>query len=107
MASRFQLHNEFINVLGTENEKESRVYFDPPQSLNMKYPCIRYNKTAPRLHRANNGIYCLTPGYEVTVIDTDPDSVIADTILSRIQECSIERYYTADNLHHTVLKIYY
>lgn len=107
MASRLELHNEFIDVLGTKNEKESRVYFDPPKSVIMKYPCIRYTKTAPRLKRANNGIYNLVNGYEVTVIDYDPDSVIPETILHRIQECSIERYYTVDNLNHTVLKIYY
>ena len=107
MASRLQLHNEFIDVLGTQNETESRVYYDPPQSLIMKYPCIRYKKSAPSLKRANNGIYNLTNVYEATVIDPDPDSVIAETILYRMKQCSIEATYTADNLHHTKLKIYY
>lgn len=107
MASRLDLHNEFIDVLGTKDEKESRVYYNPPKSVIMKYPCIRYNKVPPDIKRANNSIYNSTNGYEATVIDPDPDSVIAETILHRFQHCSIERMYTADNLNHTVFKIYY
>lgn len=107
MASRLDLHNEFIDVLGTKNERESRVYFNPPQSVIMKYPCIRYKKLPPALRRANNGIYILTDVYEAVVIDLDPDSVIPEMILRRFQYCSIEQTYTADNLNHTILKIYY
>ncbi len=107
MASRLELHNEFIEVLGTNEQEDKRVYYNPPQSLKMKYPCIRYKKVPPNIQRANNSIYNITNGYEVIIIDPDPDSVIADTVLLRFKQCSVERIYTADNLNHTVLKIYY
>lgn len=107
MASRLDLHNEFIDILGTADEEESRVYYNPPSSVKMKYPCIRYKSVPPDIKRANNGIYNKTNGYEAIVIDPDPDGIIADTILYRFQQCSIVQMYAADNLNHTVLKIYY
>ena len=107
MVSRLKLHEEFIDILGSRTEEESRVYFQPPASKLMKYPCIRYSKSNPSVKRANNKIYNSVDRYEVIVIDPNPDSVIADNILSHFQMCSIDRRYTADNLNHTVLILYY
>ena len=107
MASRLELHNELIDILGTRAEQESRVYFQPPASKLMKYPCIRYSKIAPDVKRANNKIYMNTNAYEVMVIDTNPDSKIPDAILNHFQMCRYDRNYTADNLNHTVFTIYY
>ena len=107
MASRLELHEEFIDILGSRTEKESRVYFQPPASKTMSYPCIRYSKGVPDLKLANNKIYKSTNRYEVIVIDPDPDSEIADKILHHFQMCRIDQRYTADNLNHTVLTIYY
>lgn len=107
MASRLELHDEFIDILGSRNEQESRVYFQPPASKLMKYPCIRYSKVSPSVQRANNKIYKNTNCYEVMVIDTNPDSNIPDKILNHFQMCRWDRTYTADNLNHTVLTLYY
>ena len=102
MASRLKLHEELCETLGNLN-----VYFQPPASVKMKYPCIRYSKLAPDLKRADNQIYNNTNKYEVTVIDADPDSDIADKILNNFKMCRIDRYYVADNLNHTVLELFY
>lgn len=102
MGSRLELHEELCAILKTRN-----VYFQPPESIKMKYPCIRYGKGRPDLRHANNTIYKSTNGYEVTVIDPDPDSEIPDKILNHFRMCSIERHYAADNLNHTVLTLYY
>ena len=107
MASRLELHERFIDVMGTKTEKESRVYFKPPASKNMEYPCIRYSRSAPDTKRANNKIYNTTNCYEVIVIDPNPDSEIPNEILNRFEMCSFVDEYTADNLNHTVLKLYY
>jgi hypothetical protein len=107
MASRLELHDEFIDILESRTDTESRVYFQPPESLKMKYPCIRYSKSAPDIKRANNGIYQYTSKYEVIVIDSDPDSDISDKILKHFPMCRLERTYIADNLNHTVLTLYY
>lgn len=102
MGSRLELHEELCIILGTRY-----VYFQPPASVKMTYPCIRYSKGAPDIKRASNAIYKNTNRYEITVIDADPDSEIADKILAHFQMCSIDRRYTADNLHHTTLTLYY
>lgn len=102
MVSKPELREALCAILGTEN-----VYFQPPASVLMRYPCIRYSLDAPDLKRANNRIYKNTKKYEVVVIDYEPDSPIPDAILERFQYVSIDRRYTADNLNHTVLTLYY
>lgn len=102
MASRPELHEEFCEILGNRN-----AYFNPPESVTMKYPCIRYVLSSPNIKKANNGIYQITNRYEVTVIDHDPDSKIPFQLLSRFRMASWDRSYKADNLNHTVLTIYY
>lgn len=107
MASRLELHNEFIDVLGTANESESRVYFNTPESVKMSYPCIRYAKSGVDKHNANDKPYKTTNQYEGVVIDYDPDSEIADKILHRFSMCSLGRCYVADNLYHFPFTLYY
>jgi hypothetical protein len=102
MASRLELHEEFETILGTND-----VYFDPPASVQMNYPCIRYKLDAPSQLRANNRVYRSTNRYKVTVIDEDPESEIPSKIQDRFEMCSIDQTYTADNLNHTVLTLYY
>jgi predicted membrane-bound spermidine synthase len=73
----------------------------------MKYPCIVYNKTGKNRHFANDVIYLSQQGYGLTVIETDPDSKVADDIESHFQHCTIDQHFTADNLNHTSLSLYY
>lgn len=102
MGSRLKLHEEFRDILGTNN-----VYFNPPESVKMTYPCIRYSLDVPNQNRADGLIYKNTNGYEVTVIDYDPESEIPDKIQARFTYTRIVRRYRADNLNHTILAIYY
>lgn len=102
MVSKLNLREAFCAILGSEN-----VYEQPPASVLMHYPCIRYSLDAPNLKRANDRIYKNTKRYEVIVIDYDPDSPIPDMILENFQYASIDRRYVADNLNHTVLTVYY
>ena len=102
MGSRLELHEGFRTILGTDF-----VYFNPPESVRMTYPCIRYSLGAPNQHRANGRIYKNTNRYEVAVIDYDPESEIPDKIQDMFPYASIDRRYRADNLNHTILTIYY
>lgn len=104
---RLELHNEFIDILGTRDEPVSRVYFQAPESPNMEYPCIKYSITGVNITRANNGVYTMVNKYEVTVIDYESDSDIWTKVLTHFHMCSFDRAYTADNLYHTVLTLYY
>lgn len=101
MASRLKLHEDFCQLLGNSN-----VYYQPPTSVSMNYPCIRYTKARPDLKRADDRVYRNTACYEVTVIDHDIDSPIPDKILELYPMCSFDRVYPANNLYHFVLTLY-
>ena len=103
---RLELHEKLIELIGTKGEKESRVYFQPPPSVSMKYRCIRYSKSGIRQFRANNGNYRLVEEYELTVIDPNPDSELPGLIMAESPMYSFNRLYTANNLNHFVLKLY-
>jgi len=82
------------------------VYFQPPASISMKYPCIRYQRERIDNSSANNGVYIQDVAYQVTVIDPDPDSEIVQKV-SLLPMCRFNRHYTANNLNHDVFLIYY
>lgn len=102
MANRLDLQDQFEELLGNKN-----VYFNPPESLKMKYPCIRYTAESPFVRRANNGAYVLVRKYEGLVIDKNPDSVIAELILTTFPMCTLGSPYPADNLNHFPFTLYY
>ena len=77
MADRLTLQTEFENILGSKN-----VYFSPPESVKMSYPCIIYSKSNVNKQNANDQLYKSMNEYEVTIIDRDPESVIADEIIA-------------------------
>lgn len=100
MASRLDLHEKLCAILGTRN-----AYFQPPASVQMKYPAIVYKRKNIDTLRANNGAYVQFPGYELVLIDRNPDSEFVDKIL-QLPYCRYDRHYTADNLNHDVFTIY-
>lgn len=101
MASRLELHEVLCEVLGSRN-----AYYQPPASVRMSYPCIRYRKYAIDNVPADNLPYLQFHGYELTVIDKDPDSAVAEAV-SKLPRCRFTRSYYADNLNHFVFIIYY
>lgn len=101
MDRRLQLHEILVEKLGSRN-----VYFQPPASLRLNYPCITYNRSKSSVKPADNLKYLRVKGYELTVIDEDPDSEIPDAI-EQLPMCSFDRWYTADNLNHYVFTIFY
>lgn len=100
MASRLDLHEKLCAILGTRN-----AYFQPPASVQMKYPAIVYRRKDIYTRFANNAVYMQSSSYEVVLIDKNPDSEFVDKIL-RLPYCSYDRHYTADNLNHDVFTIY-
>lgn len=107
MASRLDLHNEFIDILGTQNEVESRVYFQPPSNITMKYDAIRYGLSGKDLKYANNRVYQNTNCYEGVVITRKPNIEIIDKILNHFEMITFGRPYIADNLNHYPFTLYY
>lgn len=101
MGSRLNLQTELENLLGTRN-----VYFQPPPSIKMNYPCIVYGRARINTIFADNNPYQLNNSYQVTYIDSDPDSVIP-TKLANMPMCVFERAYKTNELYHNVFRLTY
>lgn len=87
-------------------ELTTNVYFQPPNGLQMVYPCIVYKRDQANTIFADNNPYRNTKRYQVTVIDRDPDSVIPDKVAA-FPLCTFNRFFTADNLNHDVFNLYF
>ena len=98
---RLELHNVLVEALGSNN-----VYFQPPESVRMKYPAIVYSRDGIENVSANNDIYGQKYMFQITVIDYDPDSEIVERV-SKLKYCTFSRHFNVDNLNHDVFRIYY
>ncbi len=102
MDSRNELQTNLEAVLGSRN-----VYFQPPESLKLKYPAIVYELADIMTDRANNKNYIRNHRYTMTLIHTDPDNELKDDLLDAFRHCSFDRVYAKDNLYHYVYDLYY
>ena len=71
MDRRLELHAELVAALGS-----SHVYYQPPPTVKMVYPCIVYQRDNEDRTYADNHGYLIYDRYQVTVIDRNPDSVL-------------------------------
>lgn len=101
MASRLILHQELKSVLGT-----NQVYFQPPESMKLEYPCIIYKLTGFFDVHADNDKYHTKRQYEAILITRDPDDAAIDK-LHALQYCSLSTPYASNNLNHYPFKIFY
>lgn len=101
LERRLELQRYLESILGSKN-----VYFQPPSNIQMQYPAIVYAYSTNRSRFANNNPYSVKRGYDVTVIDRDPDSAIP-TKFESIPFCSFGRRYIANSLNHTVYTLFY
>lgn len=102
MGTRLELQTELEDLLGSRN-----VYFQAPPNIKMSYPCIRYASSGLDTKRANDQLYVYTKRYDGIIIDPNPDSEIAITILAHFPMCSLSSSYVADNLYHFPFTLYY
>lgn len=100
MANRADLQTELEELLGSRN-----VYCDPPESVKMKYPAIRYSRSKIVNTFANNSVYRQKKRYDVVVIYDDPDSDLPDRVAC-LPMCAHDNHYVADNLHHDTYTLY-
>lgn len=101
MSRRLEFHDILMDLLGSSN-----VYFQPPATAKIKYPCIIYKRNRVDANHADDCLYQDRLGYLVTVIDINPDSEIPGKIL-KLPFCRFDRHYTAENLNHDVFNVYY
>lgn len=101
MASRLELQSKLEELLGTRN-----VYYQPPESIKIRYPAIVYFKNNVVNRYANDRRYLKKNRYEIIVISKKPDESVIDKIMD-LPYCSYDRSYKSDNLYHDVLILNY
>ena len=101
MASRIELQTKLEELLGNKN-----VYYQPPETLKMEYPCIRYSRSKIVSTRADNIAYANNKRYELIVIDKRPDNEVIEKILN-LPYSEHDRHYVSNNLCHDVIILYF
>lgn len=96
----------FQMILEQTVDPGGKVYFQPPPTMRMIYPCIRYELERLDGENADNSTYYTSKGYNVIYISRDPDSPVPEK-LRMLPMCRFIRYYALDNMHHWVFTIYY
>ena len=99
--TRAELDTILRTTLGTTN-----VYFDPPESFKLKYPCIVYGLAGNIERKADNNTFNRLKRYTITYITRDADDPMID-ILEDLDYCHLNRPYTADGLFHYAYDIYF
>lgn len=101
MGTREELDALLCIKTGNDN-----VYFQPPENLQLTYPCTVYELDGFYEPKADNYDYHRRHRYKLTYITHDPDDPNIEA-LSDLQYCQMNRPYTADNLYHYPYIIYY
>lgn len=68
MGTRLELQNKLEELLGSRH-----VYFQPPESVKMEYPAIKYSMTSIKKDKADNTAYLLTKKYSVVAAPSAAD----------------------------------
>lgn len=101
-SSRVILNNKFKEFLGTGN-----VYFQPPESVKLKFPCIVYSLANIDTEKADNRTYNKANKYTVTLVHANPDNTLKEDILDKFEHISMNRIYVSDQLYHYVYTLYF
>ena len=101
MASRLELQTKLEDILGSTN-----VYYQPPESLKIKYPCIIYHRTGMSARHADNNPYLKANEYTVNVLDQNTESLLPDKIFD-LPMCSFIRQYKDEYINYWVFRLYF
>lgn len=99
---RLEMHAKMEAIPGVR-----KVYFQPPDSEQMVYPCIRYSLNGGTHSYSGDYTYMYHPRYSVIVIDPDPTSQIPFDLVQAFPMIQADRNYTSNNLNHSVYTLYY
>lgn len=98
---RLELDAILRNIPGVK-----KVYFQPPESIKLEYPCIIYHLQNVNTVYANDDPYKNMDAYSLMIIDYDPDSSIRFEI-EKLRFTRFDRFFTVANLNHWNYLIYY
>lgn len=100
MGTRLQLQDKFETIINSRN-----VYFQPPESIKIQYPCIIYKLDEINILHSDNLKYRKVRGYFVQYISKDPDTTVIDSILEMPYSSFVSRTIV-DGLYHNNFKVF-
>ena len=95
-----------LQTLLEEIQGSDAVYFQPGRNVTMEYPCIVYNVDELLTKWANNGAYAQDVGYQVVVIDRNPDNETWRAV-GRLPKSELLRTEVVENLNHYYFNLYF
>ena len=102
MNNRLQLQTILEELVGNTN-----VYFQPPASVKLIYPCVIYNLGGGDAKYANDLTYNYINRYDVIFIYKRPNLDIIEQVLRELPMCKLSRTYCSDGLNHYAFTLYY
>ena len=101
MDRRLKLQTLLSSIPGVQ-----KVYYSPPQNIQMVFPCIVYSRSDSYTDSADNQAYRRKKRWSVTVIDRNIDSMIPD-LVENLRYARFDRYQVVDGLHHNYFNLYF
>lgn len=101
LNKRLGLQAQLVELLGAQN-----VYFQPPATIKMSYPCIVYQLEDFFVTNADDIMYNHKNRYQLTYIDRNPDSDIP-LQLQAMEYCDLASTFITDGLNHYVFTLYH
>lgn len=101
MARRHKLQEVLEAVMGSRN-----VYYQPPATLRMNFPCIVYELGGSDSRYADDIKYSRHKFYQVTVIDRNPDTEVPDMV-EALPYSSMDTTFVKDGLNHFVFTLHF
>lgn len=101
-TKRLEFHQLLVNTMG----EGYKIYFQPPETLKMSYPCVVYHRRYLNTTNADNINYLDGRQYQVILISRDPD----DDGIDKLKDLKYSHYLShsvVDNLNHDAFEIYY
>lgn len=99
--------NELQEILQGILGNDGKAYFQPPENIKLKYPCIVFERTNALISYADNNPYQVTKRYTVTLITKSADNDKYLDQLLQLPMCTFDRQFVTDNLVHDVFNIYF
>ena len=105
MKMRIELQYKLEDILESRN-----VYFQPPEYIKLKYPCIIYSLDNIKHENANNIKYTKQKKYNITLVFNDYDDILHDKFVNRLLDldyCYLDRSFINENMYHYIFTLYF
>lgn len=102
MASRLLLQEKLEEILGSDH-----VYYQPPETIKLRYPCIVYSLDPTYTAKADNKNYIIINRYHIKHIYKRLPESLKDTLLSKFMTITHDGRVIADSMYNDDFTLYF